>query len=167
MKKLFLLPLMLILAVVAQGQSFIGCRIDGGWAETPKLRKTFTIKKNELKRYDFQTLTFHISVTSLGYHEVYINGVKVGERVLQPAVSQLDKRALEVTYDITDTLSTFHFPLPATCGMSEVSPTSRPVSSASSSTSSPPARATTPSSTPTARTPVASPATTTIPIHIR
>ncbi len=102
MKKLFLLPLMLMLAVVAQGQSFIGCRVDGGWAETPKLRKTFTVKKNELKRYDFQTLTFHISVTSLGYHEVYINGVKVGDRVLQPAVSQLDKRALEVSYDITD-----------------------------------------------------------------
>lgn len=101
MKKMFLLPLMLMLAIVVQGQSFIGCRIVGGWAETPKLRKTFTVKKNELKRYDFQTLTFHISVTSLGYHEVYINGVKVGDRVLQPAVSQLDKRALEVSYDIT------------------------------------------------------------------
>jgi hypothetical protein len=102
MKKMFLLPLMLMLAVVAQGQSFIGCRVDGGWAETPKLRKTFTVKKKELKRYDFQTLTFYISVTSLGYHEVYINGVKVGDRVLLPAVSQLDKRALEVSYDITD-----------------------------------------------------------------
>ena len=28
--------------------------------------------------------------------------MNVGDRVLQPAVSQLDKRALEVSYDITD-----------------------------------------------------------------
>ena len=103
LKRQTLLALLLLLSATnIQAQEFIGCRIDGGWAETPKLRKTFTVKKNELKRYDFQTLTFHISVTSLGYHEVYINGVKVGDRVLQPAVSQLDKRALEVTYDITD-----------------------------------------------------------------
>ncbi len=103
LKRQTLLALLLLLSATnIQAQEFIGCRVDGGWAETPKLRKTFTVKKNELKRYDFQTLTFYISVTSLGYHEVYINGVKVGNRVLQPAVSQLDKRALEVTYDITD-----------------------------------------------------------------
>ena len=41
-------------------------------------------------------------INSLGYHELYINGKKVGSDVLSPAVSQLGKRSLTVTYDITD-----------------------------------------------------------------
>lgn len=41
-------------------------------------------------------------VNSLGYHELYVNGTKVGSDVLQPAVSRLDKRSLTVSYDITD-----------------------------------------------------------------
>lgn len=40
-------------------------------------------------------------VNSLGYHELYVNGTKVGSDVLQPAVSRLDKRSLIVSYDIT------------------------------------------------------------------
>ena len=39
-------------------------------------------------------------VTSLGYHEVYVNGKKVSEAVLLPAVSQLDKRSIIVTYGL-------------------------------------------------------------------
>lgn len=65
------------------------------------LRKTFKVSAADLKHYDFPTLEFTVDVTSLGYHEVYVNGVQVGDRVMQPAVSQLDKRALRVTYDIT------------------------------------------------------------------
>ena len=41
-------------------------------------------------------------VNSLGYHELFIGGRKVGDEVLVPAVSQLDKRSYIVTYDITD-----------------------------------------------------------------
>ena len=40
-------------------------------------------------------------VNSLGYHEVYVNGRKVGDYVLQPAMSQLDRHSLIVTYDLT------------------------------------------------------------------
>ena len=40
----------------------------------------------------------HVNV---GYHEVYLNGQKVGKGVLVPAVSQFDKRSLINTYDIT------------------------------------------------------------------
>ena len=40
-------------------------------------------------------------VNTLGYHEIYINGEKVGEDVLTPAVSHLTKRSLIVTYDVT------------------------------------------------------------------
>lgn len=43
-----------------------------------------------------------LHVNSLGYHEVYLNGNKVGDAVLQPAVSQTDKRSLICTYDLTE-----------------------------------------------------------------
>ncbi|MDR0762985.1 MAG: alpha-L-rhamnosidase N-terminal domain-containing protein, partial [Bacteroidales bacterium] len=42
-----------------------------------------------------------VYVASLGYHELYINGERVGENVLSPAVSRLDKRILYITYDIS------------------------------------------------------------------
>ena len=45
-----------------------------------------------------------LHVASLGYHEAYLNGRKVDASVLAPAVSQLDKRALIVTYDVTSLL---------------------------------------------------------------
>ncbi|MDR0560344.1 MAG: glycoside hydrolase family 78 protein [Prevotellaceae bacterium] len=60
--------------------------------KTPILRKKFTlIDKN----------TAFLHVNSLGYHEVYINGEKVSEDVLSPAVSQFNKRSLAVTYDVS------------------------------------------------------------------
>ena len=40
-------------------------------------------------------------VNSLGYHELFVNGRRVGDQVLQPAMSQLDCHSLIVTYDIT------------------------------------------------------------------
>lgn len=43
-------------------------------------------------------------VNSLGYHEVYLNGQKVSDAVLSPAVSQLSKHSLIVTYDISNLL---------------------------------------------------------------
>ena len=48
--------------------------------------------------------TAFLHVNSLGYHEVYLNGEKVSCAVLAPAVSQMDKRSLIVTYDVTDLL---------------------------------------------------------------
>lgn len=86
----------------AVSQQFVGCRADSGWAETPMLRTTFVVERADLAPVAGHSVTFSIRVVSLGYHEVYLNGTRVGDRVLQPAVSQLDRRALEVTYDITD-----------------------------------------------------------------
>ncbi len=102
MKRIVSIILMLLVATCASTQEFIGCRNDSGWAETPMLRTTFHIDHGELRPSDFQTVSFQVSVASLGYHEVYVNNTKVGDYVMQPAVSQLDKRALEVTYDITN-----------------------------------------------------------------
>jgi len=43
-------------------------------------------------------------VCGLGYHELRVNGRKAGNHVLDPAWTTYDKRALYVTYDITNSL---------------------------------------------------------------
>ena len=68
---------------------FIGRKESGATAAL--LRKDF-----HLTALGKQAL---LHVNSLGYHEVWINGRKVGDACLAPAVSQLDKRSLWVTYD--------------------------------------------------------------------
>lgn len=42
-----------------------------------------------------------VTVHSPGYFELYINGEKVGEDVLSPAVSKLDLKSFYVTYDVS------------------------------------------------------------------
>ena len=59
------------------------------------LKKDFEVKK---------TGKALLYVNSLGYHEAYLNGKEVSDAVLQPAVSQLDKRSLIVVYDVTHLL---------------------------------------------------------------
>jgi alpha-L-rhamnosidase len=65
--------------------------------KSPVLRKKFTVAGKN---------TSFLHVNSLGYHEVYINGEKVSEDVLSPAVSQFNKHSPVVTYDVTDYLQT-------------------------------------------------------------
>ena len=102
MKRFSVIFWMLVLtALSSQAQVFIGCRTDSGWAETPMLRTTFHVDAGDLTETAFRSCYYGLVVTSLGYHEVYVNGTKVGNYVMQPAVSQLDKRALWVEYDIT------------------------------------------------------------------
>ena len=102
MKRIFFIALLLLYVMSVTAQEFIGCRTDSGWAETPMLQKTFMLTADDFRHYDFETLTFSVEVTSLGYHELYVNNTKVGDYVMQPAMSQLDKRALRVSYDISD-----------------------------------------------------------------
>ncbi len=45
-------------------------------------------------------------VCGLGYYELFINGQKIGDHVLDPAQTEYDVRALYATYDVTDLLST-------------------------------------------------------------
>lgn len=73
--------------------SYIGLPKDMGNPQSPLLRKQFRMAEKAEK--------ILLYVNSLGYHEVYINGEKVGDHVLTPAVSQLNKRSLYNTYDIT------------------------------------------------------------------
>ena len=102
MRKFAILITMLLTVLHLSAQHFIGCRTDSGWAETPMLRTSFELEHTDIAPSVGHSVTFSLRVVSLGYHEVYLNGTRVGDCVLQPAVSQLDRRALEVTYDITD-----------------------------------------------------------------
>ena len=59
----------------------------------PWLRKTFTLdeKPNDAS----------INISALGYYELYVNGKKVDDYVLTPAISDYSKRALYLTHDIS------------------------------------------------------------------
>lgn len=59
-------------------------------------RKSFFLKENPTSAFVF--------VGSFGYHELYVNGEKVTENVLNPAGSYLKKRVLYLTYDISGKL---------------------------------------------------------------
>ena len=61
-----------------------------GEGRAPLLRKRFTAPGGKGLLY----------VNSLGYHEVFLNGQKVSDQVLAPAVSQLDERSLIVVYEL-------------------------------------------------------------------
>jgi len=62
----------------------------------PIFRKEFTVEGNVKSARAY--------VSGLGYYELYINGRKVGDNVLDPAFTAYDKRVLYVTHDITDYL---------------------------------------------------------------
>ncbi|ALL08754.1 alpha-L-rhamnosidase [Pedobacter sp. PACM 27299] len=59
----------------------------------PWFRKTFDLKKKPVRAMIF--------VASVGYHNLYVNGEKVGNGVLAPSVSDHSKRARYVAYDIS------------------------------------------------------------------
>ena len=44
-------------------------------------------------------------INALGYYELYVNGKKVDDQVLSPAVSDYSKRNLYLTHDVTDYLA--------------------------------------------------------------
>lgn len=58
----------------------------------PWLRKTFTLQCKPERATAY--------VTAMGYFELYVNGKKVNDDVLGPAVSDFSKRSLYLTYDI-------------------------------------------------------------------
>lgn len=67
------------------------CNITDPW-----LRKTFVIDRSPKKATLF--------VASIGYHEVYVNGKKIGDPVLAGAVTDHTKRARYLAYDIAEQL---------------------------------------------------------------
>lgn len=73
--------------------SYIGFPSEVGFSDCPQLKKSFQM--------EHQAKRMFLYVNSLGYHEVYLNGKKVGDGVLNPAVSQFDKRSRVITYDVS------------------------------------------------------------------
>lgn len=63
---------------------------------SPLLRKEFDITKKIKSAY--------VYVCGLGYYELYLNGNKVGNHVLDPGTSNYNKRALYVTYNVKNYL---------------------------------------------------------------
>lgn len=59
-------------------------------------RKTFKLERVPANAFAY--------LCSIGYHELYVNGEKIGTRVLSPGVTDLEKRVLYITYDITSRL---------------------------------------------------------------
>ena len=57
------------------------------------LRREFAVEKKVRRATAY--------VCGLGLSEFYLNGRKVGDRVLSPALSDYTKRAFYVTYDVT------------------------------------------------------------------
>ena len=67
------------------------CNIDDPW-----LRKTIHLTEAPDKATLF--------IASVGYHELYVNGKKIGNHVLAPAVTDHTKRARYIAYNIADDL---------------------------------------------------------------
>ncbi len=64
--------------------------------QAPLFRKEFEMNK--------QVKDAYVYVTGLGNYELYINGKKIGQHVLDPAITDYRKRVLYATYDITEQL---------------------------------------------------------------
>ena len=62
----------------------------------PMLRKTFS--------YSGLGKPAFLHINTLGYHEVYLNGQKVSDDVLVPAMVEFTKRSLAMTYNVTNLL---------------------------------------------------------------
>ncbi|MBR5627114.1 MAG: family 78 glycoside hydrolase catalytic domain [Thermoguttaceae bacterium] len=67
------------------------CDVDDPW-----FRKTFKLADKPTRAMLF--------VASIGFHEVYVNGKRIGDAVLSPNVTDHSKRARYITYDITGEL---------------------------------------------------------------
>jgi alpha-L-rhamnosidase len=69
---------------------------EGTPLPSPWLRKSFTLTQKPKRAVAY--------VNPLGYYELYINGKKVDDHVLSPAVSDYSKRNLYVTHEVADYL---------------------------------------------------------------
>jgi alpha-L-rhamnosidase len=69
---------------------------DTNSAPAPLLRRAFTLGKHIKQARAY--------ICGLGYYELYINGKKIGDHLLDPGYTRYDKRVLYATYDVTTAL---------------------------------------------------------------
>lgn len=63
----------------------------------PMFRKTFTLDSKPVRATAY--------VAALGYQTLHVNGQRIGDDVCSPPVSDFDKRAYYITYDVTDAVT--------------------------------------------------------------
>jgi len=66
-------------------------------APSPLMRKEFAVTKTVRRA--------RIYISGIGWSELYLNGRKVSDHVLDPAATDYDKRIFYVTHDVTDQLT--------------------------------------------------------------
>ncbi len=81
-----------LLSAVNWQARYIGMGEDGDYSDSPQMFTRFSLPDSPGRQL--------LHVNSLGYHEVYVNGIKVGRGVLTPAVSEFTRRSLINTYDL-------------------------------------------------------------------
>jgi alpha-L-rhamnosidase len=74
--------------------SWIGCPEAEQEKNGPLFRRDWTIEGEILKARAY--------ISGLGYYELYINGVKVGDHVLDPAQTDYEQRCFYVVYNIAE-----------------------------------------------------------------
>jgi len=67
--------------------------MDGTPRPAPHFRRTLAVEQD--------IISARVYVSGLGYHELYINGQKVGDHVLDPLFTRYDVRTLYVAHDVT------------------------------------------------------------------
>lgn len=82
-------------------QNWKGEWIGVDWIENhegplPLMRREFELKDKPIRAY--------AHICALGYYELYLNGEKIGDDVLSPAVSDYSKRGLYLSHEVTDQL---------------------------------------------------------------
>ncbi|HNU28524.1 MAG TPA: family 78 glycoside hydrolase catalytic domain, partial [Sedimentisphaerales bacterium] len=80
----------------AQWISAPGSDDDKSPKPAPLFRKSFVLTK--------RPVSARVYICGLGYHELRLNGEKVGDHVLDPAFTRYDRRALYVVHDVTKQL---------------------------------------------------------------
>lgn len=78
------------------GAKWIARTTDTNSNPAPLLRRAFQLdgKIKQARAY----------ICGLGYYELYLNGAKVGDHLLDPGYTRFDRRALYVAYDVTEQL---------------------------------------------------------------
>jgi len=75
---------------------------QGDWIAAPEdvgaplMRKVFTLSESAVDARAY--------ICGLGWYELYINGIRVGDQVLDPAMTNYNKRSLYATHDVTELL---------------------------------------------------------------
>ena len=77
---------------------------QGPWICHPDAADTQHIWYRRQMKLDDDIDSAVIHVATRGYHELYVNGGRVGNYALAPVLSRLDKRVLYCSYDLSDML---------------------------------------------------------------